>query len=106
VDAVGFATDSTTLFAPPAQVASLTLSDNPLRGGDVVISWPASSEDARLRVYTYAGALLLDVPVPAPTAAFTWDGAIDGRPLPNGGYLIVVDAGGRRYRGRLFLARR
>jgi hypothetical protein len=105
VDAAGFATDSTTAFAAPAQAGALTLSDNPLRGGAVTIAWPASTQDARVRIYTYAGVLLFSAGVSAPAVQFTWDGTVDGRPVANGGYLIVVDAGDRRYRGRLFVAR-
>jgi len=106
VDAAGFASDSTTAFEPPAQAASLTLSENPLRDTPVTIAWPASTQVARVRIYTYAGALVLGLVVPAPAAEFVWDGTVNGRPVANGGYLVVVDADGRRYRGRLFVARR
>ena len=30
---------------------------------------------------------------------------VGGRPVANGGYLVVVDAGDQRYRARLFVAR-
>jgi hypothetical protein len=106
VDAVGFASDSTAAFLAASRAGTLTLSDNPLRGGTVTIGWPASAADARVRIYTYAGVQLLEVAVAAPASEFVWDGAVDGRRVPNGGYLVVVDTGGQRHRGRLFVARR
>ena len=105
VDAAGFVSDSTAAFTSTTQAASLTLSDNPLRGGQVTIAWPAGPGESLLRIYSYAGVLLVQTSVFAPAAQYVWDGTVGGRPVANGGYLVVVDAGGRRYRGRLFVAR-
>jgi hypothetical protein len=106
VDAVGFATDSTTAFQPQPRTAALTLSDNPFRAGTVTIGWPPSTGGALVRIYSYAGVLLVSESIPAMTSQFDWDGTIAGRPVANGGYLVVVEADGHRYRGRLFVARR
>jgi len=106
LDAVGFATDSVVADQVVASaVADLELSQNPVRQGPVVMSWPASSQDARLRIYSFAGVLLAAETVTAPTSEFVWDGTAGGRQLPNGAYLVVVETGGRRYRARVFLAR-
>ena len=105
VDAAGLASDSTTAFVATTQASSLTLSDNPLRGGQVTIAWPAAPGESLVRIYTYAGVLLMQASVLAPAAQYVWDGTVGGRPVPNGGYLVVVDAGGHRHRGRLFVAR-
>ena len=59
-----------------------------------------------MRIYTYAGVQLVSASVFAPVAQYVWDGTVGGRPVPNGGYLVVVDAGNQRYRARLFVARR
>jgi hypothetical protein len=59
-----------------------------------------------VRIYSYTGVLLVHASVFAPGAEYVWDGTVDGRPVPNGGYLVVVDAGNQRYRARLFVARR
>jgi hypothetical protein len=105
IDAVGFASDSTDAFGTVRQVAALELSENPLRGAQVVLSWPASPQDARVRIYGFAGRLLLAATVAAPANEFVWDGTVGGRRVANGGYLAVVEVGDRRYRGRLFVAR-
>jgi hypothetical protein len=106
VDAAGFASDSTAAFAPLTQATALALSDNPLRGAQVTISWPAAPGESLVRIYSYTGVLLVNASVFAPAAEYVWDGTVDGRPVPNGGYLIVVDAGNQRHRARLFVARR
>jgi len=106
LDAVGFVTDSSAadqVVASP--VAVLEVSENPVRRGPVVVSWPASSQDARLRIYSFTGVLLVAETVTAPITEFVWDGTAGGRQLPNGAYLVVVETGGRRYRIRVFLAR-
>lgn len=106
VDAAGFASDSMpAVQATPAPVTALELSENPVRVGPVVLAWPGSSQDALVRIYTFAGALLVTERVAAPATEFVWDGSAAGRPLPNGAYLAVVDVGGRRYRARIFVAR-
>jgi hypothetical protein len=106
VDAAGFASDSTAAFTATTQATSLVLSDNPFRGGQVTISWPAAPGESLVRIYTYTGVPLVSASVFAPAAQYVWDGTVGGRPVPNGGYLVVVDAGNQRYRGRLFVARR
>jgi hypothetical protein len=106
VDAAGFASDSTAAFTATTQATSLVLSDNPLRGGQVTFSWPAAPGESLVRIYSYTGVLLVSASVFAPVAQYVWDGTVDGRPVPNGGYLVVVEAGNQRYRARLFVARR
>ena len=81
---------------------------NLVDGSDVpvTISWPAAPGESLVRIYSYTGVLLVNASVFAPAAEFVWDGTVDGRPVANGGYLVVVDAGTQRYRARLFVARR
>lgn len=89
--------------------AQLAVSENPVRGNQVVISWPppAASGDARLFVFGFTGERLYQVSVAAPNNQYVWDLTIGGgaRRVVNGAYIIVVDVDGHRYRRRLFVAR-
>jgi hypothetical protein len=107
VDAVGFASDSTLLFRATAPVGTLEVSENPVRGNQVVFAWPPStgSAAASVRVYSYLGQQLMAATVPAPTNEFVWDLTVRGRSVVNGAYIVLVDVNGQRYRRRLFVAR-
>lgn len=105
VDAVGFATDSTLSFQAVAPVGDLEVSENPVRGSQVVFAWPASSGAASVGVYSYLGERLVAATVAAPNNEYAWDLTVRGRPVANGAYLVVVDVNGRRYRRRLFVTR-
>jgi hypothetical protein len=107
IDAVGFATDSTLAFLPARAVGELEVSENPVRGAQVVFAWPASSSGnaARVGIYTYLGERLVAATVAAPNNEYVWDLVARGRPVVNGAYIVVVDVDGRRYRRRVFVAR-
>jgi hypothetical protein len=107
VDAVGFATDASTAFAPLAAGAGAEVSENPVRSDQVVISWPSATGNATLSVFNFLGERLYQTTVPAPTNEYVWDLTIGGgaRRVVNGAYIIVLDVDGHRYRRRLFVAR-
>jgi hypothetical protein len=108
LDAVGFASDATLAFDLLAGPGEAEVSENPVRGEQVVISWPAGTGTARVAVYTFTGERLHQATVPPPTTEYVWDLTLGGgtRHVVNGAYIIVVDVDGRRYRRRLFVARR
>jgi len=94
----------------PAQFAAAAqaeVSENPVRGDQVVISWPAASGSARVTVFSFTGDRLFTTTVPAPTNEYVWDLTLSGgaRRVVNGAYIIIVDVDGHRYRRRLFVAR-
>ncbi|HWC75350.1 MAG TPA: M14 family zinc carboxypeptidase [Gemmatimonadales bacterium] len=107
IDAVGFASDATAAFAQLAAAASAEVSENPVRSDQVVISWPATVSSARISVFTFTGERLYEATVAAPTNEYVWDLTVNGgaRRVVNGGYIVVVDVDGNRYRRRLFVAR-
>ena len=107
LDAVGFASDATAAFAQLATAAGAEVSENPVRSDQVVISWPTSVGSARIAVFTFTGERLYEATVAAPTNEYVWDLTVDGgtRRVVNGGYIIVVEVDGNRYRRRLFVAR-
>ena len=106
VDAVGFATDASPAFVQLAAAAGAEVSENPVRGNQVVVSWPAGTGDARLSIFSFTGERLHQVTVTAPNNEYVWDLTIHGaRRVANGAYIIVVDVDGQRYRRRLFVAR-
>ena len=107
IDAVGFATDSTAAFLQLAAVGNAQVSENPVRGDHVVISWPAPvTGTSRVTIYTFRGERLAEATVPAPGNEYVWDLTIGGsRRVVNGAYIVVVDVGGNRYRRRVFVAR-
>jgi len=105
VDAVGFASDSTLLFQHVAVTGTAELSENPVKGNQVVIAWPAAVGGSRVAIYSFAGERLVAASVAAGQAEYVWDLTIGGRRAPNGAYIVVVEAGGRVYRRRLFLTR-
>lgn len=108
LDAVGLATDATPAFDLLAGPGEAEVSENPVRGDQVVISWPAGTGVARVVVYAFTGERLHLATVPAPTNEYVWDLTLGGgtRHVANGAYIVVVDVDGRRYRRRLFVARR
>ncbi len=109
VDAVGFATDASPAFVPLAAAAGAEVSENPVRGNQVVISWPppVGTGDARLSIFSFTGERLHQATVAAPSNEYVWDLTIGNgaRRVVNGAYIIVVDVDGHRYRRRLFVAR-
>jgi hypothetical protein len=107
LDAVGLASDSTrafeTLVAATAQV-----SENPVKGSQVVISWPAAGGGAgaaRVGIYSFAGERLIAASVAAGQNEYVWDLTFGGRRAPNGAYVVVVESDGQVFRRRLFLTR-
>jgi hypothetical protein len=110
LDAVGLATDATLAFDLLAGLGEAEVSENPVRGDQVVISWPAGAGggNARVAVYSFTGERLHQATVPPPTTEYVWDLTLGGgtRHVVNGAYIVVVDLDGRRYRRRLFVARR
>ena len=106
IDAVGFATDVTNAFDQLAAAADAGVSENPVRGDQVVISWPATTTSARISIYTFTGERLHQATISAPSNEYVWDLTVGGgRRVVNGAYIIVVDVDGRHLRRRLFIAR-
>ena len=106
IDAVGFASDVTNAFDELAAAAGAEVSENPVRGDQVVISWPSTTTSARISIYTFTGERLHQATVTAPSNEYVWDLTVGGgRRVVNGAYIIVVDVDGRRLRHRLFIAR-
>jgi hypothetical protein len=105
VDAIGIGSDSTAVFQAIAVAGGAELSENPVKGNQVVISWALGASPARIGIYTFTGARLIGLTVPPPSNEFIWDLTAGGRTMPNGGYLVVVEVDGRTYRRRLFVAR-
>jgi len=89
-----------TQTSPGAEV-----SENPVRGNQVVVSWPAATGSARVLVFSFTGEQLFTTTVPPSTNEYVWDLMIGSRRVVNGVYIIVVDVAGHRYRRRLFVAR-
>lgn len=107
VDAVGFASDSTLAFYAAPPVGTLEVSENPVRGTQVVIAWPVSTTGgpALVKVYSFLGEELVAAQVLAPNNEYAWDLTVRGRPVANGAYIVLVQVDGRRYRQRLFVTR-
>ena len=78
-----------------------------MRSDQVVISWPAATGTVRIAVYAFTGERLLEATVPPSPNEYVWNLTVGAgaRRVVNGAYVILVDAGGRRYRRRLFVAR-
>jgi hypothetical protein len=105
LDAVGFASDSTAALDPLGPATALDVSENPVRGAQVVISWPAGTGAPRLGVYTFTGARLVQSTLAPGTTEYVWDLTAGGRPVPNGAYLVILELDGRVLRRRLFVTR-
>ena len=105
IDAVGFASDVTNAFDQLAAAADAQVSENPVRGNQVVISWPSTTTSARISIYSFIGERLYQATVTAPNNEYVWDLTLGSRRVVNGAYIIVVDVDGRRLRRRLFIAR-
>ena len=106
LDAVGFATDSSTAFQLLAGPGAAEVSENPVRSDQVVISWPAGSGTTRVAIYGFTGERLHQATVAPPTNEYVWDLTLGGQHrVVNGAYIVVVEVDGRRYRRRLFVAR-
>jgi hypothetical protein len=93
--------------AAPAQQPPLEVSENPVRGDSVVLSWPAATGDARVSIFTFTGERLHQATIAAPGTEYVWDLTVGGgsRGVVNGAYIVVVEVDGTRYRRRLFIAR-
>jgi hypothetical protein len=107
VDAVGFVSDSTSVFQSLPPVARAEVSENPVRGTQVVISWPPPTGAAgpRVGVYSFSGDRLVAQTLPSGATEFVWDLMAGNRPVPNGAYLVVVQVDGQVLRRRLFVTR-
>ena len=105
LDAVGVATDSTAAFQLIAAAGGADVSENPVKGDQVVISWAAGAAPARVGIYTFTGERLIATTVAPPNNEYVWDLTAGGRRMPNGAYLVVVQVDGRVFRRRLFLTR-
>ena len=106
VDAVGFASDQSGAFENLATAGGAQVSENPVRGNQVVLSWPAGTGSARVRLFSFTGEQLLDASVGAPSNEYVWDLTLGGaRRVVNGAYIFVVDVDGHRYQRRIFVAR-
>ncbi len=106
VDAVGLASDSTRAFESLAVAGTAQLSENPVKGSQVVVSWPAAGgRPTRVGIYSFAGEQLVAATVAAGQNEYVWDLTINGRRAPNGAYLVVVESGGQAFRRRLFVTR-
>ncbi len=105
LDAVGFASDSTAALDPLGPAAALEVSENPVRGGQVVVSWPAGTGAPRLGVYTLTGARLVQSTLAPGATEYVWDLTAGGRPVSNGAYLVILELDGRVLRRRLFVTR-
>jgi hypothetical protein len=105
VDAVGFASDSTAALDSMAPPVALEVSENPVRGSQVVISWPAGTGASRLGIYSFTGARLLQTSLGPGATEYAWDLSAGGRAVTNGAYLVVLELDGRVLRRRLFVTR-
>ena len=107
IDAVGFASDVSTAFEQLAAAGGAEVSENPVRGDQVVIAWPLGTGDARVSIYSFTGERLHQATVAAPSNEYVWDLTLGGgaRRVVNGAYIIVVDVDGHHFRQRLFVAR-
>ena len=105
VDAVGFASDSTAAFLTLPPPAALEVSENPVRGNQVWISWPAGVGTPRLGIYTFTGERLVSTTLPLGTTEYDWDLTAGWGRVPNGAYLVVLELDGRVSRRRLFVTR-
>ncbi|MGH7615288.1 MAG: M14 family zinc carboxypeptidase [Gemmatimonadales bacterium] len=105
LDAVGFASDSTGLFAAQPPVASLEVSENPVRGAQVVFSWPVGSGAPRVGVYSFTGERLLSATLTPGSTEYAWDLTAGSRRVSNGAYLVVLELDGNVSRRRLFVTR-
>ncbi|HMA44882.1 MAG TPA: M14 family metallopeptidase [Gemmatimonadales bacterium] len=105
IDAVGFASDSTGAFLSLAPPAALAVSENPVHGNLVWISWPAGTGAPRLGIYTFAGERVISTALPAGTTEYAWDLLAGPRRIVNGAYLVVLELDGRVSRRRLFVTR-
>ncbi|HET7790080.1 MAG TPA: M14 family zinc carboxypeptidase [Gemmatimonadales bacterium] len=105
LDAVGLASDSAAPLAPATAASDLEVSDNPARGSQVVLSWPAGSGTAVIAVYTFLGDRVFVTSQPASAGQYVWDLSSGGRPVGNGAYLVVVRIGATILQRKLFVAR-
>jgi len=105
VDAIRVFGDVASL-ALAADSAGVGVSENPVRSSRVFFSWTAGTGDARLSVFTLAGLLVHRASVSAADGLVAWDLTdVDGRPVRNGAYAVVLEIGGEVLRKRLFVAR-
>ncbi len=105
IDAVGFASDSTGLFSAQPPVARLEVSENPVRGAQVVFSWPVGNGSPRVGVYSFTGERLLSTTLAPGSTEYAWDLTAGSRRVSNGAYLVVLELDGGVSRRRLFVTR-
>jgi len=92
-------------IAAGAFAQAAAVSENPVRGDQVVISWPTGTGSARVSVFTFSGEQLFATTVAPASNEYVWDLMIGSRRVVNGAYIVVVDVDGHHYRRRLFVAR-
>lgn len=84
----------------------LGVSENPVRSGRVYFTWEPGVGDGRLSVYTLTGFLVYRTAVSSADGRAEWDLTdLDGRPVGNGAYAVIVEFGERVLRRRLFVQR-
>lgn len=105
LDAVGFASDSTAAFEALPPVASLEVSENPVKGSQVVFSWPAGTGAPQIGVYTFGGDRLVSAVLTPGSTEYAWDLTTGSRRVPNGAYVVVLQLDGQVLRRRLFVTR-
>jgi len=90
--------------APPP--LDVRVSENPVRSDRVYISWPPSGGMATVKVFTFRGDLVFETSVPSAQALVSWDlRNVNGAPISNGAYIVVVQLTDSVVRKRLFVAR-
>jgi len=96
------------LASPDITVAAgeLGVSENPVRSSRVFFTWQPGTGEGRLSVFTLAGLLVYRAGVAVSDGLVAWDlSDLDGRPVRNGAYAVVLEQGSEILRKRLFVAR-
>jgi hypothetical protein len=88
--------DITPQDAPSSSVAEVQIACNPLRPGCELLMFRNLPAEARLRIYTIAGALVKDMNADSNGDA-SWDGTNkSGAPCASGVYFVYAQGGGTR----------
>jgi hypothetical protein len=105
VDAVHVFGDVTSPDFTTAE-GELGVSENPVRSSRVYFTWQAGAGDGRLSVFTLTGLLVHRADLAAADGMVAWDlTGLDGKPVSNGPYAVILEQGGAVLRKRLFVAR-
>ncbi len=82
------------------------VSENPVRSDGVYISWPPAGDITEVKIFTFRGDLVFKTDVPSAQGAFRWDlRNVNGSPINNGAYIVIIRMGETVLRKRLFVAR-